>query len=47
MLPVFRIRIGVNADPDPAIYLSTDLDLGFTIRTVSKNVRLFSEFLSY
>jgi hypothetical protein len=28
---MFRIRIGINADPDLAIYLSADPEPGFTI----------------
>ena len=31
---VFQIRIGLNADPDPGIYLNADLDSGFwTLKT--------------
>jgi len=35
--PVFRIRIGLNADPDPGFYLNSDPDSGFwTLKTVIK-----------
>ena len=29
--PVFRIRISLNADPDPGFYLNADPDSGFWI----------------
>jgi len=32
--PVFRIRISLNADPDPGFYLNADPDSGFwTLKT--------------
>jgi len=32
-LSVFRIRIGLNTNPDPAFEVNTDLDTAFVVNT--------------